>query len=361
MLRVRAGGKFALPIGSHFRYNPNMADKSIKVIPKKRGRPATGKDPLIALRLPPGMIEAVDDWGCQRGTPSRSEAIRDLIERGLQKKEQVATVTHDLDQHARIFRKAQEHHKRGEALDEGTFEKVAAKLTLSSGSLCRKRYYDYKKLIEQKRPAILLLQKWGATQIDAAELMDQLLSAAGPSGTDILIERMKTRREWDGKRRIAWLIDQASEIAANPRYWPTTRSPRAETGAIVVLEALRKAVGNRLTKAQLIHATHKKENSIAALIHVLERDGEIVRIYPGVYGLPSSDQNIWRSAREVIMEALTTAPNKTATIAKLTEMTGRTPSALSAAIYRLTNAGLIIRLRRGLFALPQERARSTAQ
>jgi len=62
-----------------------MARKSIRVIPKKRGRPATGKDPLVALRLPPEMIEAVDDWAARNETPSRSAAIRALIERSLKK------------------------------------------------------------------------------------------------------------------------------------------------------------------------------------------------------------------------------------------------------------------------------------
>jgi len=64
-----------------------MAKKSITVIPKKRGRgrPATGKDPLVALRLPPAMIKAVDDWAVKNGVGSRSEAMRDLIDRGLKK------------------------------------------------------------------------------------------------------------------------------------------------------------------------------------------------------------------------------------------------------------------------------------
>ena len=56
-----------------------MTEKSITVIPKrKRGRPATGKDPLIALRVPAETIAAIDKWGGNR--VSRSEAIRTLIE-----------------------------------------------------------------------------------------------------------------------------------------------------------------------------------------------------------------------------------------------------------------------------------------
>jgi len=62
-----------------------MARKSIKVIPKKRGRPATGKDPLVALRLPAEMIAEVDDWAARNAVASRSGAIRALIEKGLKR------------------------------------------------------------------------------------------------------------------------------------------------------------------------------------------------------------------------------------------------------------------------------------
>ena len=55
--------------------------KSIKVIPKKkRGRPATGRDPVSALRLPEEMTAAIDRWAERNGALSRSEAIRRLVE-----------------------------------------------------------------------------------------------------------------------------------------------------------------------------------------------------------------------------------------------------------------------------------------
>jgi hypothetical protein len=56
--------------------------KSIKVIPKKRGRPATGKDPLLAIRAPSVLIAAIDAWAAKDGL-ARSEAVRRLIEAGL--------------------------------------------------------------------------------------------------------------------------------------------------------------------------------------------------------------------------------------------------------------------------------------
>jgi len=65
--------------------------KSTKVIPNKqkkrgRGRPATGKDPLIALRLPREVIGAVDAWATRHKAGSRSAAVRTMIEMALRAK-----------------------------------------------------------------------------------------------------------------------------------------------------------------------------------------------------------------------------------------------------------------------------------
>jgi Ribbon-helix-helix protein, copG family len=49
------------------------------------GRPATGHDPAVALRLAKEKIAAVDKWAAKNGISSRSEALRLLIERGLEK------------------------------------------------------------------------------------------------------------------------------------------------------------------------------------------------------------------------------------------------------------------------------------
>lgn len=57
--------------------------KSIKVKPKKRGRPATGKDPLYGVRISDALVLAVDSWAKENDAASRSEAIRTLIELGL--------------------------------------------------------------------------------------------------------------------------------------------------------------------------------------------------------------------------------------------------------------------------------------
>jgi hypothetical protein len=59
--------------------------KSNKVVPKKgRGRPATGRDPVTAIRLSKELRETVDGWADEQDDqPGRSEAIRRLVELGL--------------------------------------------------------------------------------------------------------------------------------------------------------------------------------------------------------------------------------------------------------------------------------------
>jgi hypothetical protein len=57
--------------------------KSIKVNQKKRGRPATGRDPVSAVRLPTDLTAEIDAWAEKHGSDTRSEAIRRLVELGL--------------------------------------------------------------------------------------------------------------------------------------------------------------------------------------------------------------------------------------------------------------------------------------
>jgi hypothetical protein len=59
--------------------------KSIRVIKKSRGRPkTTGTGTLIGVRLQTETLNRLDDWRSDLdGEPSRPEAIRRLVERGL--------------------------------------------------------------------------------------------------------------------------------------------------------------------------------------------------------------------------------------------------------------------------------------
>jgi hypothetical protein len=65
-----------------------MGKTSNKATPKKRrGRPATGKDPVTALRLPTDLTKSIEAWAAdQDDEPNRSEAIRRLVEIGLKVK-----------------------------------------------------------------------------------------------------------------------------------------------------------------------------------------------------------------------------------------------------------------------------------
>jgi hypothetical protein len=61
-------------------------NKSIRVKPKKRGRPATGKNPLMGFRAPPEIRASIVRWAeTQPDQPSLSEAIRRLVELSLSK------------------------------------------------------------------------------------------------------------------------------------------------------------------------------------------------------------------------------------------------------------------------------------
>lgn len=53
------------------------------VLPKKRGRPATGRDPLVPVRLPPALLRSVESWASRYEGMSRSTALRCLIDLGL--------------------------------------------------------------------------------------------------------------------------------------------------------------------------------------------------------------------------------------------------------------------------------------
>jgi transglutaminase-like putative cysteine protease len=67
--------------------------KSIKVDQKKkRGRPATGRDPMVSSRIPADTVSAVDKWA-QHNETTRSDAIRRLVEIGLKAKTPARSVS----------------------------------------------------------------------------------------------------------------------------------------------------------------------------------------------------------------------------------------------------------------------------
>jgi hypothetical protein len=61
-----------------------MKTSKKNVVRKRPGRPATGQDPVTAIRLSKELRETVDAWAAEQDDePGRSEAIRRLVELGL--------------------------------------------------------------------------------------------------------------------------------------------------------------------------------------------------------------------------------------------------------------------------------------
>lgn len=59
--------------------------KSIPDVKKSRGRPATGINPAVTVRMPDEQLAEVDEWRAkQADLPSRPEAIRRLVDKGLE-------------------------------------------------------------------------------------------------------------------------------------------------------------------------------------------------------------------------------------------------------------------------------------
>lgn len=54
-------------------------------VPKKRGRPATGRDPVVAGRAPQPVIDGVNAYAEREGI-TRSAAVAVLLEAGLKAK-----------------------------------------------------------------------------------------------------------------------------------------------------------------------------------------------------------------------------------------------------------------------------------
>lgn len=63
--------------------------KSISVAPKKRGRPATGRAPIVPVRFPLPIIKAVDEVAKDRDI-TRSDVIREAVEQAVRHRLNVA-------------------------------------------------------------------------------------------------------------------------------------------------------------------------------------------------------------------------------------------------------------------------------
>ena len=84
---VRAGGRLPLSTGSLLWYHNCMKSARKTGTKKRPGRPATGQGVQIGARWSEQTVAAIDTWAAsQADEPSRSEAVRRLVEIGLKKK-----------------------------------------------------------------------------------------------------------------------------------------------------------------------------------------------------------------------------------------------------------------------------------
>ena len=87
--RVRAGAEVAASPRLAFRLNQYL-QMSITAKPKRRGRPATGRDPMMGFRAAPVLRASIVKWAeSQPDMPTLSEATRRLVELGLTVKQKV--------------------------------------------------------------------------------------------------------------------------------------------------------------------------------------------------------------------------------------------------------------------------------
>ena len=86
VVRVRAGVEASTSPRLAFRLN-HYSHMSIKAKPKRRGRPATGRDPMMGFRASPALRAAIVKWAEQQSDVlTLSEATRRLVELGLKAK-----------------------------------------------------------------------------------------------------------------------------------------------------------------------------------------------------------------------------------------------------------------------------------
>jgi hypothetical protein len=96
---------------------------------KKRGRPATGQDPVSAIRLSAELTARIDKWAAQTGAPSRSEAIRRLLEKALLDHQHWRAGTHKGASKAREMAGQAIDHAADPSLPAAELEKRKRRLT----------------------------------------------------------------------------------------------------------------------------------------------------------------------------------------------------------------------------------------
>jgi hypothetical protein len=237
---------------------------------------------------------------------------------------------------------------------------------LSEGTLC-KYYFRYRHRPEPvsmtamtplalaKEPPgrghlMSLLQKWGSSPEQARELITRLIVVAGHrlEHLDELFDRMERRDTWDPGRKLKWIGEQADKMAANPMYWPVTGRSRTDISTDKVLAAL---ISGPKSKEELMKITGLPENTVWNVTKLLKREGKIIAIAPGVWALPGAAPHVL--AKDSILVALTAAGEEMSVDELVAAIPSKPRITISGAANSLAAEGKIVRIRPGVYTLPQ--------
>jgi hypothetical protein len=208
---------------------------------------------------------------------------------------------------------------------------------------------------------MLLLQKWGASSAQAQHLITRLIEAAGPDRRSHIDELFTIVERWpnSGRTRIAWLQTKADKMAQLPRYRVARRASRVAPGRDAIIAAVKAAPRRRASVSELSAKTGKGPDAIYASTGWMVKHQELLRLEPGVFGLPSTTSD-YVGARNAIRTAMIGAPDRVRSIPDLMKVTGQTRTAIYAALFRMMGKGELVRAGRGIYALPAGVARHAA-
>jgi hypothetical protein len=215
---------------------------------------------------------------------------------------------------------------------------------------------------EEKRWAFYLIQ-WGKgtkrrprsiSAKLARKIVDRLLEIASHRRADLdqLFIHVESSIHRSGREKIKWLLSVVDRLATNPHYWPIpfSRRGRPDVTAGRIETYLANAPEKRAHKREIVAALKIPRTTAQTTLGSLERSRRIVRVTPGVYGLPVGGVAYapYTPADKAILDALAGGQR---TCAELRAKTGKSGGAVHAALHRLRNAGSIVLTKRGKYAL----------
>jgi hypothetical protein len=206
---------------------------------------------------------------------------------------------------------------------------------------------------------MLLVQRWGASVVEAAKIVNDLCTAAGVPGTERrahvgdLFAKLERYRVGT-RRKVEWLKAETIKMQRDSLRWPASRPDRAAAGRIgpeSMLRVMRRDRKRRWTKDELRRATGFSKVRVTNLVSVMTKEGEIIRVSLGVYALPESGAERHVPACEAAVTVFLMAPDNQASVAELIAATGLKRHAITAACKRMIEKGVLVRRRSDVFVL----------